>query len=86
MATPVLPHAVARRLGPGLGPLERVGVGGPLLLFFLLPLDAFSNRIDVDPPTPFKLLQFHLAAVLVPVGLVVVLVILSLTYTHVRAT
>ena len=26
MPPPVLPHAVARRLGPGLSPLERVGV------------------------------------------------------------
>ena len=69
MAPPVLPHAVARRLGPGLGPLERVGVGGPLLLLLLLPLDAFSNRVDVDPPTPFKFLHFHLARMLVAVGL-----------------
>ena len=48
MTAPVLPHAVARRLGPGLGALERVGVGGALLLLLLLPLDAFSNRVDVD--------------------------------------
>ena len=69
MAPPVLPHAVARRLGPGLGALERVGVGGPLLLLLLLPLDAFSDRVDVDPPTPFKLLHFHLAGVLVAMRL-----------------
>ena len=69
VSPPVLPHAVARRLGPGLGPLERVGVGGPLLLLLLLPLDAFSNRVDVDAPSSLQLLQFHLAAVLVPVGL-----------------
>lgn len=69
MAPPVLPHAVARRLGPGLGPLERVGVGGPLLLLLLLPLDAFSNRVDVDAPPPRQLLHFHLAGVLVPVRL-----------------
>ena len=69
VAPPVLPQAVARRLGPGLGPLERVGVGGPLLLLLLLPLDAFSDRVDVDPPTPFKLLHFHLAAVLVAMRL-----------------
>ena len=69
MAPPVLPHAVARRLGPGLGPLERVGVGRPLLLLLLLPLNAFPNRVDVDAPTPFKLLHFHLAAVLVAMRL-----------------
>ena len=69
MPPTVLPHAVARRLGPGLGALERVGVGGALLLLLLLPLDAFSDRVDIDTPTPFKLLHFHLAAVLVPVGL-----------------
>ena len=69
MAPPVLPHAVARRLGPGLGPLERVGVGGPLLLLLLLPLDAFSNRVDVDAPPPRQFLHFHLARMLVPVGL-----------------
>ena len=69
MAPPVLPHAVACRLGPGLGALERVGVGGPLLLLLLLPLDAFSDRVDVDPPTPFKLLHFHLARMLVAMRL-----------------
>ena len=69
MAPPVLPQAVARRLGPGLGALERVGVGGPLLLLLLLPLDAFSNRVDVDAPTPLQLLHFHLARMLVPVRL-----------------
>ena len=69
MAPPVLPHAVARRLGPGLGPLERVSVGGALLLLLLLPLDAFSNRVDVDAPTPFKLLHFHLARMLVAMRL-----------------
>ena len=69
MTPPVLPHAVARRLGPGLGPLERVGVGGALLLLLLLPLDAFSNRVDVDPPTPLQLLHFHLARMLVAMRL-----------------
>ena len=66
MAPPVLPHAVARRLGPGLGLLERGGVGGPLLLLLLLPLDAFSNRVDVDAAPSLQFLHFHLAAVLVP--------------------
>ena len=69
MPPPVLPHAVARRLGPGLGPLERVGVGGPLLLLLLLPLDAFSDRVDVDASPPRQLLHFHLAAVLVAMRL-----------------
>ena len=67
MAPPVLPHAVARRLGPGLGALERVGVGGALLLLLLLPLDAFSNRVDVDAPPSLQFLHFHLARMLVPV-------------------
>ena len=69
MAPPVLPHAVARRLGPGLGPLERVGVGGPLLLLLLLPLDAFSNRVDVDAAPSLQFLHFHLTAVLVAMRL-----------------
>ena len=69
MSPPVLPQTVARRLGPGLGPLERVGVGGPLLLLLLLPLDAFSNRVDVNPPTPLQFLHFHLAGVLVAMRL-----------------
>ena len=69
MATPVLPHAVARRLGPGLGPLERVGVGGPLLLLLLLPLDALPDRVDVDAPPSLQFFQFHLAGVLVAMRL-----------------
>jgi len=69
MPPPVLPHAVARRLGPGLGASERVGVGGALLLLLLLPLDAFSDRVDVDAPPSLQLLHFHLAAVLVAMGL-----------------
>ena len=69
MAPPVLPHAVARRLGPGLGPLERVGVGGPLLLLLLLPLDAFSNHVDVDAAPSLQLFHFHLARMLVAMRL-----------------
>ena len=69
MPPPVLPHAVARRLGPGLGALERVGIGGPLLLLLLLPLDAFSDRVDVDASPPLQLFHYHLARMLVAMRL-----------------
>ena len=43
VSPPVLPHAVSRRLGPGLGPLERVGVGAAAASLPLL------RRLDRAP-------------------------------------
>ncbi len=69
MAPPVLPHAVARGLGPCLGPLERVGVAGALLILLLLPLDALPNRVDVHSSPSLQFLHFHLARMLVAMRL-----------------
>jgi hypothetical protein len=69
MAPPVLPHAVARRLDPGLGPLERVGVGGPLLLLLLLLSYSLPDRVDVHSSPSLQFLHFHLARMLVAMRL-----------------